>query len=223
MKVLELFSGTGNVSRHFRDHGHECFRVDWSEKVDSELRADILTVTSDQILELFGQPDVIWASPDCTTFSVMSMGHYWEKRGAVYYPRNEKAVRGGDQVKAALRLIAELKPRYWFIENPMGGLRVMPFMKGVGKRRTVTYCQYGERYQKPTDIWTNNLYWHPRPRCFPGDPCHVAAPRGSKTGIQCDNMTPLERGRIPDQLCQEIVRACDGGSSIVRGWFGDQE
>ena len=40
----------------------------------------------------------------------------------------------------------------------------MYFMQGL-PRYTVTYCQYGERRQKPTDIWTK----HPNPKFKP--PC----------------------------------------------------
>jgi hypothetical protein len=56
----------------------------------------------------------------------------------------------------------------------------MTFMEGLPKH-LVTYCQYGDTRMKPTHIFTN----HPDPQfkhCNNGDPCHVAAPRGSKTG-----------------------------------------
>ena len=56
----------------------------------------------------------------------------------------------------------------------------MSFMKDL-KRYTVTYCQYGDKRMKPTDIWTN----YPNPQfkkpCKNGDKCHTPAPRGSKT------------------------------------------
>lgn len=57
-----------------------------------------------------------------------------------------------------LEMIKELQPKYWFIENPRGGLRKMRFMQGL-PRYTVTYCQYGDTRMKPTDIFTN----HPNP------------------------------------------------------------
>jgi hypothetical protein len=61
---------------------------------------------------------------------------------------------------------------------------------------------------KPTDIWTNAIDWKPKDMCKNGDKCHVSAPRGSKTGTQgLDNNT--ERGRIPQQLCDEIVNYCE--------------
>jgi len=45
MKILELFSGNGDISEAFRNQGHEVFRVDWSEKVEAELHADVSKLT----------------------------------------------------------------------------------------------------------------------------------------------------------------------------------
>jgi len=104
-------------------------------------------------------------------------------------------------------LINELKPKYYFIENPRGGLRKMDFMKGL-PRYTVTYCQYGDNRMKPTDIWTN----HPNPKfksmCHNGDKCHEPAPRGSRTGTQ-GLKGNKERSVIPEQLCDYIVEICE--------------
>jgi hypothetical protein len=43
--------------------------------------------------------------------------------------------------------------------------------------------------------------------CKNGDPCHVAAPRGSRTGTQ-GRSNAYERSKIPDELCQEILKSC---------------
>lgn len=73
-------------------------------------------------------------------------------------------------------------------------------------RHTVTYCQYGDNRMKPTDIWTNNVLWKPMPMCKNGDNCHVAAPRGSKTGTQ-GLANAFERSKIPQVLCYEILQS----------------
>ena len=41
--------------------------------------ADIGTITADDILKNFGRPDVIWASPDCTTYSIAAISHHRRK------------------------------------------------------------------------------------------------------------------------------------------------
>ena len=74
-------------------------------------------------------------------------------------------------------------------------------------RHTVTYCQYGDERMKPTDIWTNAEWWKPRPMCKNGMPCHVAAPRGSKTGTQ-GLKGSVHRGVIPPALFEEIFSQC---------------
>ena len=43
--------------------------------------------------------------------------------------------------------------------------------------------------------------------CKNGDPCHVAAPRGSKTGTQ-GLKGSYERSKIPEDLCLEILKSC---------------
>ena len=59
---------------------------------------------------------------------------------------------------------------------------------------------------KPTDIWTNCTTWRPKPMCKNGDPCHEAAPRGSKTGTQGLGCA-IERSRIPYALCKQVIEA----------------
>ena len=214
MKVLELFSGTGVLSAAFRERGHETLTVDWEESHKPDLKADIGTLSADDVVRLFGRPDVIWASPDCTTYSVMCISRH---RDGVK-PKSEYAAQC-DRVNAHVcDLIRELKPKAWFVENPRGMLRKMPFilklLEGTGgKRHTVTYCQYGERRQKPTDIFTNHPDPQFRPPCRRGDKCHDAAPRGSKTGTQ-GLRGKLERAKLPDELCRHVVRICESLVSL---------
>lgn len=77
MKVLELFAGTRSIGKVFEKRGHEVFSVEWDKDFDNiDLYEDISKITAPQILTLFGRPDVIWASPDCTTFSVAAISHH---------------------------------------------------------------------------------------------------------------------------------------------------
>ena len=84
----------------------------------------------------------------------------------------------------------------------------MGFVKGL-PRYTITYCQYGDTRQKPTDIWTNHKDPQFKPPCKPGAPCHQPAPRGSKTGTQ-GLKNKVERARIPQELCEHVVEICKG-------------
>lgn len=165
LKVLELFAGTRSIGRTFEENGHEVFSVEWDKKFeDIDLYEDVLKVTAKDILEKFGRPDVIWASPDCTTYSVAAISKHRKrnKETGNLDPITEYATFCDTVNTHVLDLIKELNPTYYFIENPRGAMRKMKWMQKI-PRYTVTYCQYGERRMKPTDIWTN----HPDPQFKP--------------------------------------------------------
>lgn len=216
MKVLELFAGTRSISKAFESAGHEVFSVEWDKKFENiDLYADILTITAADILEKFGKPDVIWASPDCTTFSIAAISHHRRKNPETgnLDPMSEYAKFCDKVDQHVLSLIRELQPKFYFIENPRGGMRKMTWMQGL-PRHTVTYCQYeldkpvSERRMKPTDIWTNHPAPNFKPMCSNGSKCHEAAPRGSKTGTQ-GLKDSKERSVIPRMLCEHIVYICE--------------
>ena len=210
MKVLELFAGTQSVGRAFKERGHEVFSVEWDREFeDIDLYADVGELTAQEIIDKFGRPDVIWASPDCTTYSVAAISKHrvLNKETKNLDPVTDYAKFCDNVNKHVIDLIKELNPKYWFIENPRGGLRKMSFMRDL-PRYTVTYCQYGDSRMKPTDIWTNHPSPEFKPPCKNGDPCHVPAPRGSRTGTQGIN-GHKDRSRIPTQLCQHIVDICE--------------
>ena len=198
MKVLELFAGTRSIGKAFEARGHQVFSVEWDKSFDNiDLYKDIGELTADEILEKFGHPDVIWMSPDCTSYSVAAISYHRRQNPITKSldPITDYAKFCDKVNQHCLELIKELKPTFYFIENPRGGMRKMEWMQNL-PRYTATYCQYGETRMKPTDIWTN----HPNPRfksCHNGDPCHVAAPRGSRTGTQ-----GLKNARERDQLFQ---------------------
>lgn len=214
MKVLELFAGTRSIGKAFEARGHEVFSVEWDKSFENiDLHDDIGQLTAQDILDRFGRPDVIWASPDCATFSVAAISRHRRKNPETgsLDPISEyaKFCDAVDQnVLALIRELQALQPLVWFIENPRGGMRKMSWMQGL-PRYTVTYCQYGDTRMKPTDIWTNHPTPCFKPACKNGDPCHVRAPRGAKTGTQ-GLKGSMERGVIPPQLCEHIVDICEG-------------
>lgn len=183
LKVLELFAGTRSIGKAFESKGHEVFSVEWDKDFENiNLYEDIGKLTAEDILQKFGKPDVIWASPDCSTFSVAAISKHRRKNLVTgnLDPITEYAKFCDEVDQHVLELIKELNPKFYFIENPRGGMRKMTWMQGL-PRYTVTYCQYGETRMKPTDIWTNHPEPQFKPPCKNGDKCHEAAPRGSQT------------------------------------------
>jgi len=205
LKILELFAGTRSIGKAFEAAGHEVYSVEWDERHENiNWYADICNISAADIIERFGRPDVIWASPDCTTYSIAAISHHRTKEPSGNLAPKSDYAKVCDAVNQnVLRLIKELAPRYFFIENPRGGLRKMDFMQEL-PRHTITYCQYGDTRMKPTDIWTNHPAPNFRPMCKNGAPCHVAAPRGAKTGTQ-GIKGKVDRSRIPEDLCKHIV------------------
>ena len=201
MKVLELFAGSRSFSKVAEQMGMETFTTDYKDFEKIDYVVDILDF---DVSKIPFKPDIIWASPPCTTFSIASCSTHWtpDKK-----PKTEKCLKGIQMIKKTLEIIDYLKPKFFYIENPRGLLRKMDFMQKVSIRNTVTYCQYGDKRMKPTDIWTNNINWKPRPMCKNGMPCHESAPRGSKTGTQ-GLKGNYERSIVPEELCREILNSC---------------
>lgn len=202
MKVLELFAGSRSIGQAAEGLGHEVFSSDINDFPGIDYLCDILMF---DIKQMPFHPDMVWASPPCTGFSVAAIGHHWTGGRGAYIPKTETAKLGIQLLRETLRIIDQINPKVWFIENPRGLMRKMPELEGR-HRKTVTYCQYGDTRMKPTDIWTNSRTWNPRPMCKNGAPCHEAAPRGSRTGTQ-GLKGNYERSKIPNDLCIEIIKS----------------
>ena len=208
MKVLELFAGSRSIGKACESLGYEVFSSDITDFGGIDYVVDILEF---DVSKVPFKPDIIWASPPCTYFSVASIGKHWNKD---HTPKSENALKGVAFVEKTIEIIKELKPKYYYIENPRGKLRKLDIVKGL-PRTTVWYCKYGDTRAKPTDIWTNNLRsllnpngWCPRPECKNGNKnCHhESAPRGSQTGTQ-GLKGNYNRSKIPEELCLEILNS----------------
>ena len=215
MKVLELFAGSRSIGRAAESLGMEVFSVDVKPFDGIDLVKDIEFL---DVSDIPFKPDVIWASPPCTTYSIAGIGNHRD----MGKPKTDFAAKSDRLVLNTLQIIKHFGCNF-YIENPRGYLRKMPFMKGI-PRTTVWYCKYGDNAAKPTDIWSNNIFnplfnsdgWKPRPECFNGNTSchHDKQPRGYKakkaagalgkgTQGKKDN---YERSKIPTDLCLEILR-----------------
>lgn len=202
MRILELFSGFGHISDAFKRAGHEVFRVDWSEKLDAELHADVSKLITKDVIKLCGGvPDVVWASPDCTTYSIATHRHRTVHEGLL--PKTQYAWECDMTNVAMWRLIdelVELGTKLYFVENPRGRMRHMPFVKDKD-RYDITYCSYGRESMKPTDIWTNHPMPAFKPICVRSKATHKHA--DWSTDVKRDY---LSRGKMPEELCDHIAK-----------------
>jgi site-specific DNA-cytosine methylase len=203
MNILELFAGSRSIGKAAEILNLNVFSTDINnfDKIDY-----VVNILEFDFNKIPFNPDIIWASPPCTGFSVAALGHHWTGGKNAYIPKTDTAKIGIEIAKKTIEIINYYNPKFYFIENPRGLLRKMDFMHQF-KRHTITYCQYGDTRMKPTDIWTNSNKWVPKTPCKNGDSCHIAAPRGSRTGTQ-GLKGAYERSKIPDLLCKEILQSC---------------
>jgi hypothetical protein len=193
---VELFSGSGHMSEAARNAGFNTVTVDIEQRFEPDICIDILNLRRSL---LPGHVDVIWASVPCTVYSVLSSSKHWDsiKIGYRLYnhaPKTSEAIQALRVLRATIRLIVELNPRFYFIENPRGVLRHRPEMLFVPFRREVRYSDYGFEYEKPTDIFTNCEFFKP---------VKSGRPVGLKQLI--DVPTAFERSLIPPALCEYVA------------------
>lgn len=225
MKVLDLFSGLGGWSQAFKDARHEVIHLDYEAKFKPELCMDIREFAKDPAKHLpeGWVPDVILASPDCRGFSVASIGKMWESSDPPV-PKHDTARMGLELVHATLSVLDAFPSAYYAIENPRGMMtNVLRHLRGW-EPEAITYCKYGETYQKPTRIWHNVPTFKPRPGCDAhprngvetdsdgvewtldkmGKRCHHRAARGSRTGIQGVKGASA-RALVPLELSRDLL------------------
>jgi len=200
MKALELFCGTKSFSKVAKERGHDIFTIDFNPKFKPDLCCDMLYFDKRMLPAEWRKPEILWSSPPCDTFSLSGNSMF------MGFPTTPKAYIGLALAFKCIEMIRELKPLFWVIENPRAGLRSVWFMRPLPKT-TVTYCQYGEKRMKPTDIWNN--FGFKGNSCKNGDKCHEPAPRGSKTGTQGEK-SKEERGIVPKALCEDILTRIEG-------------
>lgn len=214
LRVLEAFAGTECISNAFREHGHECFTIDWDEKFPSSMHCDIGQLKLEDLPEEFRHPDVFWAAPDCRSYSLAAISKHRVKNPITgnLDPISDYAKKSDEVDQHLLALMKEMNPTLWFIENPRACLQNMTWMKPLDEyKHLITYCQYSQelpieqRRMKPTNIWTNHPDPQFKPPCKPKMNCHISAPRGSKTGTQ-GMRGAEERSTYPKALCEYIVK-----------------
>lgn len=220
MKVLELFAGSRSIGKVCDNLGYQCFSVDIEKFDNIDLQKDIEYLEKKDIPFV---PDCIWASPPCTSYSIAGIAHHRNGQS----PKSECATKSDRLMNKLLSILSWYPNAIFFIENPVGMLRKMHFMKGI-PRTTVTYCSYGDRRMKPTDIWSNHIGdplfhngWIPRPKCFKSNKkCHHESNVRSSTIRKFQQMglnhlqggvnsqrNAFERSKIPYQLCLEILNS----------------
>lgn len=243
--MVDLYAGLGGSgtvrggwATPFRDRGWKSvITIDIEAKFNPTIVEDMLNVTAADIIKANGGkiPIVVCASPPCTSFSIAGCRHHWD--AATGQPKSPAGILGQKLLRHTLKLMAELKPLYWWMENPRGLMRKQPEVQNL-TRTTVAYCQYGEKTKKPTDLWgVWPTTWKPRAMCksdprytgtmvdpttgeewtvdSQGKKCHQTARRGTwHSGVQSMRGNAL-RSVIPYELSDEIAEAVEQAISTL--------
>lgn len=189
-KILELFSGNGDISKAFNEQGYKCISIDWNEATAADIHQDIYTIDKDY----FKQFNFIWLSPDCTTYSYAQHGIH-RKTGGVAV--SDYAKQCDENNAKLINLLLSLNIPF-IIENPRAHFRHMEFVKDL-YRITVFYSTYGAENTKPTDLFSNNknLLNH----------FNTLQTRGTLYTDRISYKNFLDRCKMPRALIYDIVKA----------------
>lgn len=145
---MDLFSGTRSWTKYYNATKDNIISVDINYRQNPSLCRDI--ITWDFKNELPFNIDVIYSSPPCNLYFTQIK----QAKGCCKYTDQDKQ-KSLLFVERTIEIIKYYNPKYWIIENPLGKMRThypnifnIPF-------RTLSYCMYGFKYRKDTDIWTN--------------------------------------------------------------------
>lgn len=113
--MLDLCAGLGGASQAMKEREWSVITLDNDPRFECDITADLLA------WHWHGPtPDLLWISPPCTEFARESMP--WCRTGTT---------PDLSLVEAARRLVAEIQPRFWVLENVRGA---MPYL---GKPREI--------------------------------------------------------------------------------------
>ncbi len=128
MRMIDLFSGLGGASEAFVQAGWDVLRIDNNELLKDVPKTIMQDLTgSDFYLNAHWlNADLVWASPPCLDFSrgYNAPAPTAQRNGEEFHPDMEP-------LEAAIRIIKNLKPKYWVVENVAGASRIFSKRFGV--------------------------------------------------------------------------------------------
>ena len=201
MRVLELFSGTGSISKICDELEWECVSVDINNKFSTPtIITDIMTWDYKMDFPT-GYFDLITASPPCHTFS--HLRRTWIGRKIKYFGDVvvTKEMLDKDMIDTGVPILLKTreiinyyKPKSFWIENPKSG-KMKDFITDL-PYGDASYCQYGYHYQKNTRFWNNFN--------FEGKKCnhkkHAVAVGQGNHGLSI-----ADKYSIPPELVRELL------------------
>lgn len=206
--ALELFSGSGNISKALKSVEIATFEVDNRYRkgtCEPDWKQDILKIMYPGLLNNMQKKhpnltkiNIVTLSIPCQKYSIAANGKHFT--GTT--PKTESALIELKLLRKSFQLLEAIKPDYYFIENPRGQLRYNKLMidflaKTGGMIKETSWGSYGFPTPKPTDIFTNCISMQLRQKAPFG--------RGNKSNKSFDNLTVVQRQSIPADYCIEFA------------------
>jgi hypothetical protein len=183
---IDLFCGYGGWARGFLDAGYRVIGFDIEPKCAKRypgefVLADVHDLRGEDIISTYGKPRIVVLSPPCTEFSSLT-----GLRQAVHGITADPWGKGMDLVYEGLRLVYEMEPTMWCMENVRGAERYIG--PPTGRSGAQSLWGYFSGFIA-TPAKKNVRKWKSQP-----------GPR--------DPMDPRKRALIPYPLARALAEAC---------------
>lgn len=206
--LLELFSGSGNVSAAFREQDWRTITLDSDKRHEADIQMNILNFEpSIHLPPDVDHVDLVWASPPCVFYSIMRQCNI---------PATEDQLDFSDTlVRKSLQIADELGCPI-LLENPWSGkLKNRGILDHLRVNR-LDYCCYSRMYRKRTAVWSDTEWSPARPLCRYNCPATVFNPstnrrNHAKTVRECNHRS----AEIPKELCREIAEYFSRGPGEI--------
>ena len=167
MKILELFKGSGSITKYYEGTDNEVISLDFEKKYEPNICCDIMDWNYKEYA--VGYFDIIWASPECKIFSMLQNCRIGNHKNASWKNKEElKEQRDINSkfIKKTIEIIKYFNPTFYFIENPLYS-KIWDYVEDEYKNKfvIVDYCYFEYNYKKPTKILTNKELENKRCSC----------------------------------------------------------
>ena len=207
MRVLELFKGSGSITKYFENKKDvEVISLDILSKYNPTICCDIMDWDYKSYKP--GYIEIIWASPECKIFSMLQncyIGRKWENKDHL----NNERLKNSKFINKTIEIIKYFNPKKYFIENPRYSAiwKYINDKEFIKKNVLIDYCYFGYNYKKPTKILTNVKYENKFCKCKVHNMrLGIQTKRAFNRKIEFvkDNTTLLQRYSIPQKLLEYL-------------------
>jgi len=194
MKLLDLCCGLGGWSIGFYRAGFDCTGVDILD-IGYPYKLLNIDLKDYHTSELF---DVVTASPPCTEFSTLT-------RLAVSRKQRKPAdpTKGLELVKESIRIIREVNPKFWVLENVYGSL---PYIKPLLGPPTIIIKPWYLWGKLPSFLFSQSNM--PSKTDFPIGSVRTKAHDVLNSVFAFNILRSFFRAKIPLPLSIPIAQAC---------------